>query len=254
VIKHKKAENKLKEYDRLKSEFITNISHELRTPLTIFKNVISNALAGSMGPISPNLCENLKVADEAAERLAGIISNFVGISEIETGNLELNLTRFDLQPVITEALNSLSALIAEKNIKPKFHSSVHELLINADRERILQVLTELINNAIKFTAKDGHIDISAQEMGNKACIQIRDNGPGIGDGEIGKIFDHFVQMNKMVGAGRHGTGLGLSIAKELIEMHGGRIEVQSEPGNGTLVTVFLPLSPQYVPEPEAAKA
>jgi len=250
IIEHKKAEAELQEYSRLKNEFITNISHELRTPLTIFKNIISNALAGGMGPVGPNLRENLKVADEAAERLAGIIGSFVDISEIETGDLKLNLTGFDLQPVIAGALNSLSTLTAEKNIELKLNSPVDKLFIDADRERISQVLTELINNAIKFSAQNGYIEISTETIYNEACIRIRDNGPGIESSEIDKIFDHFVQMGKMIGAGGHGTGLGLSIAKELIEMHGGRIEVWSKPGQGTLVTVFLPLSSQYVPEPE----
>ena len=248
VIERQKAKAELEQYNLLKSEFIANVSHELRTPLTIFSDVVSNALAGVDGPISPNLRKNLEMAEKAVKRLAKIIKNFVDISEIEAGDLKLRITKFDLQAEIHKVLNRLFPLTEEKNIELKLHSSVCELFISADRSRISQVLTELVDNAIKFTQENGNISVSAQQIDNEACIQVCDDGLGIDSSEVDKIFDRFVQMKKMIGAGEHGIGLGLSIVKELVELHGGRIEILSTLGRGTTVTVFLPLEPQCVSE------
>ncbi len=250
VIERKKTMDKLQEFNVLKNEFIANVSHELRTPLTIFKYVISNALAGVNGPISPSLRQKLEIADEAVKRLARVINNFNDISEIEAGNLVLRFTEFDLKSEIIRILNSLLPLTKEKNIELKLNPSICDLPINADCKRISQVLTEIIDNAIKFTKQNGHINISVQKTDSEVYIEVNNDGVGVDVSEIENIFDRFVKVKKTTGAAEHGTELGFSIAKKLVEMHDGRIEVQGRPDHGTNVTVFLPLDPKYVSESE----
>jgi len=240
-----KAEQERKEQDKLKSEFVATVSHEIRTPLTIFKNIISNALAGVMGQLSPRLKENLEIADRTIDRLARIISEFLDISTIEAGRMKLCLTEFDIREAISNVVKSLSLLSEQKNIELTADISDGGYFINADRDRIEQALINLVSNAIKFVPEGGHINIQAKNIGTTVAVEIEDDGPGIKRADLRRIFDRFVQLKKQVGPGEHGTGLGLSITKEIVEMHGGRIEVASEPGRGTTFTVFLPLIGQH---------
>jgi PAS domain S-box-containing protein len=218
ITERKRVEQERKEQARLKSEFVATVSHEIRTPLSIFKNIISNALAGVMGQLSPKLRENLEMANRTINRLTRIVSDFLDISKIEAGKMKLLRTQFDIQLAIADSVNRLGPL---------------------------QALINLISNAIKFAPEDGHVDVRAEVLDGKVAVEVEDDGPGIGSSDLEKIFDRFVQIEKQVGPGEHGTGLGLSIAKEVVELHGGKIEVESEPGQGTTFTIFLPLINQY---------
>ncbi|MHC4417281.1 MAG: PAS domain-containing sensor histidine kinase [Planctomycetota bacterium] len=252
ITERKHAEQERKEHDRLKSEFVATVSHEMRTPLTIFKNIISNALAGIMGQLSPKLRANLQMANKTVDRLARIIGEFLDISKIEAGKMKLHLARFDIQSAVSDAVQTFELLADGKNIELVAHMSDSQLIISADRDRIEQTLINLISNAIKFAPEGGHINVRVKKVDATATVEIEDDGPGIESSGINKIFDRFVQIEKQVGPGEHGTGLGLSIAKELVEMHGGKIEVQSEVGRGTTFTVFLPLASQSVRADDAS--
>ncbi|MHC4389436.1 MAG: sensor histidine kinase, partial [Planctomycetota bacterium] len=244
ITDRKRAEQERKEQERLKSEFVASVSHEIRTPLSIFKNIVSNALAGVMGRINPKLRESLEMANATIDRLARIISNFLDISKIEAGRMKLHLAQFGLCSAIVDTVKALSVLSDEKGVDLKAYMPDCELIINADRDRIEQTLINLICNAIKFTPEGGHISVRTKNLGTAVAIEVVDDGPGIESGDIEKIFNRFVQIERRIGPGDCGTGLGLSIAKELVEMHGGNIEVQSELGSGTTFTVLLPLVSQ----------
>jgi signal transduction histidine kinase len=155
--------------------------------------------------------------------------------------MKLHLAQFDLWSAISDTVKALSLLSEEKGIELKADRPDCELIINADRDRIEQTLINLISNAIKFTPQGGHVGVRVKNLETMVAVEIEDDGPGIETSDIDKIFNRFVQIEKQVGPGDHGTGLGLSIAKELVEMHGGKIEVESELGHGTTFTVFLPL-------------
>ncbi|UCE99528.1 MAG: response regulator [Planctomycetota bacterium] len=245
ITERKWAELERKEQDRLKSEFVATVSHEIRTPLSIFKNIISNALAGIMGQLSPKLCENLEMANRTINRLTRIVNDFLDITKIEAGKMELRRTQYDIQLSIHDTIGSLTQLAEEKNIDLKSYMPGCELVIDADRDRIEQVLVNLISNAIKYTPEGGHVNVRVEAFDKKVAVEVEDDGLGIGSSDLEKIFDRFVQIKKQVGPGEHGTGLGLSIAKEVVELHGGKIEVESELGEGTIFTVFLPLVSQY---------
>ena len=242
ITLRKQVEQEALEQSRLKSEFITTVTHEIRIPLTIFKNVISNALAGLMGKINPKMRENLKMSDKTIDRLARIINDFLDMSKIEAGKMKLNMVQFDIRLVVNEVVKNLAVLAEEKNIKLKTILSDSELPINADYDGIIRVLTNLVNNAIKFTPKGGNINIRTRGFDSKIAIEVEDSGPGIDSNVLKKIFERFVQVERSVGPGFQGTGLGLAIAKELVEFHGGKIEVQSQVGRGTKFTVSLPLA------------
>lgn len=244
-----KANEILKEHDRLKSEFVSTVSHELRTPLCIFKNIVSNAMAGVLGKISTKLYENLIVADKSIDRLSRIIVDFLDITKIGAGTMGLDPVVFDVQSLVSEVADSMRNLSSEKSIKLKTSMSKPEIFINADRDRIIQVLTNLIGNAIKFIPVNGNINVFVTDNHDEVEIAVQDDGPGLSRDEMNKIFDRFVQIHNFKGAGEHGTGLGLTITKELVDMHKGRIWVDSAPGEGCCFHVMLPKYKQDEPDP-----
>ena len=238
----------LKEHDRLKSEFVSTVSHELRTPLCIFKNIVSNAMAGVMGKVSHKLYESLKTADKSIDRLSRIVSDFLDISKIESGVMKLDRVPLRIQSVVSEVTNSLHALATAKGVELSTKMGKQKLLVNVDRDRIVQVLTNLIGNAVKFVPSGCHINVTVASRGDEVEVAVRDNGPGLSKEDMEKIFDRFVQAHNLKGAGEHGTGLGLTIAKELVEMHGGRIWVESAPAQGCCFYFTLP---KYDPQTDS---
>lgn len=250
AIKRKEAEEKLrsaneklKEDDELKNEFISMVSHELRTPLSIFKNVISNALAGVFGQISRKLQDNLEMMDENVDRLGRIIDNFLDISKIEAGRMEINRLDLDLVALVREVVDSFHRLAEDKGVELQgIIPPEVELIVNADHDKIIQVLTNLIGNAMKFVpAKKARINVYVKDLGKEVEVDVEDNGVGIDKDDIGKIFQRFTRIEKTA-ADTHGTGLGLSISKKLIEMQDGRIWVESIPGKGSIFCFALPKS------------
>ena len=243
AVKHKRTEEQLKDYERLKREFIMTVSHELRTPLSVCKGVISNAKANVFGKISSKLQEGLEIADRNIDRLTRTISDFLDISNIDSGKMKLQLAELGLCSVVSEVVEALSPSAAAKNIELKSSVADEELFVDADRGRIAQVLRNLITNAIRFIPENSQITVCVKEGNDdEACVEVADNGSGIERKDVDRIFDRFVQLKKLVGPGEHGTGMGLPIAKALVEMHGGRIWVQSEGGRGCSFCFALPQS------------
>jgi len=243
VVKHKRIEEKLREYDRLKSELAVTVSDELRTSLCIFKSIISNAIAGVLGPISTKLQKNLETADKTIDRLAKVISDFLDISKIETGNVQLQKTKVDIQEVVSEAVFLLTSLAAEKKIKllAPFPSDP-SFAVYADHGLVRQILVNLIDNTIRFSPMGSTICITVRDLENEVQFNMQDTSIGIGSEDISKVFNSFVQSDKYAGPGSHGIGLGLYIAKQLIGAQGGRIWAESTPGQGSIFCFTLPKS------------
>ncbi len=237
----KKVNDRFEEYEQMKSEFVVTVSHELRTPLTIFKNIVSNALAGVSGSIRPKLRKDLEIASGAVDRLAGIISDFLDISRIEAGKFQLRATPIMVQSAVTDAVDMLKSIIADNNMDVEYVMPDAALFINADYDKIVQVFGNLLENAAKFVPNcGGHLVIRVIDAGQDVAIEIEDNGPGIKIKDVNKIFDRFIQVNRQVGAGEHGTGLGLTIAKELVELHDGNIWAENVPAGGAKFSILLP--------------
>ncbi len=231
----------LKEHDRLKSEFVMTVSHELRTPLTIFKNILSNAMAGVMGKVPPKLLRNLEMADEAIGRLTSIINDFLDVSKLEVGKMKMRPETLCVQETIGKLVEMIRFVTDSKQIQLDLRMPDKDLYINADYEQITRVVNNIIENATKFVPeKTGQIAIEVENRGERIGINIRDNGPGIHGDDKEKVFDRFVQVEKHIGPGKHGTGLGLAICRDLIQLHSGRIWIEDNPGGGAIFRILLP--------------
>jgi len=248
VVKHKKTEDKLKEYDRLKSELAVTVSHELRTSLGIFKAFISDAMTGNLGPVGDELQKNLEVADKTIGRLAKIIGDFLDISKIETGKIQLRRAKVDIQQVVSEAIFLLTDVAELKKIKVlASYPPNPNCTMYADHGLMRQIFVNLIDNVIKFSPMGGTIRITVKELEDEVQVNMQDASIGIGSEDISKAFNSFIQSDKYAGPGSHGTGLGLYAAKQLIKAHGGRVWAESTPGQGSIFCFVLPKScPQEV--------
>ena len=240
-LAYKELEEAHKEHERMKTEFVMTIAHELRTPMSIFKNIISNIMEGVLGRISRKQRETLEIADNEINRLARIINDFLDLSKIETGKINFKPTRIVIQSVVSNVVKFLTLLANDKAIKLETLMPEEELFVNADPDRLTQVLNNLIENAIKFVPDcGGQIIVRVKDLDSEIEVNVEDNGPGVASDETDKIFDRFVQVNHQVGEGAHGTGLGLTIAKEMVEMHGGRIWAENTPTGGVNFCFVLP--------------
>jgi PAS domain S-box-containing protein len=235
------ANERLRLDDGIKSELVYTVSHELRTPLTIFRNIVSNAIAGAYGPITEKMYDRLNTAQSNVDRLARIVNDFLDLSKLEAGKMEIRKCKLSINSVIAETLESLKIASSSRNVELKIYLPGTELFVDADHDRIIQVLTNLVDNAIKFSPESGGVvNIRAKDLDGEIGIDIEDNGQGIEPDDISKLFNRFVQIKKQIGPGAHGTGLGLAISKQIVEHHGGRIWAESKPGKGANFCFVLP--------------
>ena len=243
----RKTNQELREYTRLKNDFVITVSHELRTPLAIFKNIISNMLAGVLGSVKNKQRDALETANKEIDRLAKIVGDFLDISKLEGGKMKLSPLMVDVRTIIADAADLLRHLAKSKNIELIVRVPQEELIVEADYDKVIQILTNLLVNAIKFVPNcAGCITIGLKDLGECVEVSVEDNGYGVESDDISKVFNRFVQVTKQVGPGAHGTGLGLAVCKELVELHGGRIWVENTPEGGANFCFTLP---KVLPEP-----
>jgi signal transduction histidine kinase len=246
------ANERLKELDRMKSDFVSHVSHELRTPLTAIKGAVDLVLREVAGPLTEKQIHYLTRVRSNTQHLAGLINDLLDLSKIESGKIELKSRRVSLGGLVHEVVEALRPVAAEKVIA--LETTFHEpsILVWADRDKINQVLMNLIGNALKFTPVQGRVTVSASRNGGESVqVSVSDTGPGVPPEEKEKIFAKFYRVAEVNGENSKGTGLGLAIAKALVELHGGKIWVESEEGHGSTFYFTLPVSgPQDdVPSP-----
>jgi len=229
-----------KEIDKMKSELISNVSHELRTPLSTIKEGIALFYDGALGPLHVDQKDMITMVKKNINWLSRLIDNLLDLSKIESGRMKLKKTLVDISALAKEVSLSLHDRANKKNIALAVIKIKDMLPIYIDRDRISQVLSNLIANSIKFTSANGRIAVGIKDKEKEVEISVSDTGVGISAKNISRLFDRFSQFNRNYGPGEQGTGLGLSISKEIIEMHGGRIWVESEPGKGSTFTLILP--------------
>jgi len=233
---------KLREYNKLKDEFISTTSHELRTPLSIIMGAIRLVLDEIPGKIVPEQRDVLVMAAENLKRLARIVDSLLSISRIESGKLDLEKTNVNICKFIENTVSHYKNLAQEKELSLECEVPKQEILIPLDPDRMQQVLINLLSNSFKFTPKGGTVKVTCSKKEDGISFSVQDSGKGIAKKDMPKLFDKFTQFSRKAGPGEKGTGLGLAIVKRLVEMHGGRIEAQSKINKGTTFTVFLPLS------------
>ena len=236
--KLEKTNKELTKLDQLKSGFIATVSHELRTPLAIIKEGISLILDKIPGEINEKQLKILDVSLHNIDRLARIINSLLDISKIEAGKVELKKVFVSISDTISHAASVFENTIKQKGLELRLDIDKDTEKVYADADRITQVVTNLLDNAIKFTDK-GYIEISCKNKKDFIECSVADTGVGISKENLPKVFDKFQQFGRVAGAGEKGTGLGLSIAKNIIDMHNGSMSVESELGKGTKFTFKL---------------
>lgn len=240
--KLRKVNQELVKVSELKSEFVSHVSHELRAPLSIMKEGVSLILDKIPGPINDAQEKIIFAVKSNIDRLARLINNLLDISKIEAEKIELKKESVDISKLIEQVLLSFNLLVKEKGIELKVFSK-EGLYVYGDADRLIQVFTNLLSNALKFTEK-GAIEILVKELESEFEFTIADSGVGILKENIPKVFDKFQQFDNRAITNVKGTGLGLAITKGIIEMHSGKIRVESELGKGTKFIFTLPKPPK----------
>jgi signal transduction histidine kinase len=234
------ANDRLKELDQLKSEFLSIASHQLRAPITAIRGYAANIADGSYGPVPANLKEPLDTMQETTRLMVNSIEDYLNISRIEQGRMKYEKSDFDVADLAKKVVNELMP-VAEKKGLVLSSKAPEDLIINADVGKIKQVITNLVDNAIKYT-NSGSVTVSVEKVNSIAKITITDTGIGVDPAEANALFEKFQRARGANKVNTTGTGLGLFVAKQLVEGHNGKIRVESDgPGKGTCFIVELPL-------------
>jgi NtrC-family two-component system sensor histidine kinase KinB len=231
---------RLKELDRLKSEFVMAASHELKTPLTSIAMSISLLKEKTADKLEAKESELLSAADEEVQRLKALVNDLLDISKIEAGKMALDFEPVSVELLLERAAGLLQNQAEEKSISLSYSVPDDLPAIRADVSKITWVMTNLISNAVRYTEANGFIKLSAQQAGSQVRISVTDNGAGIPYEYQPRIFDKFVQLK--AGKTPGGSGLGLAICKEIVRAHGGTIWVDSQPGKGSSFTFTVPIA------------
>jgi two-component system sensor histidine kinase BarA len=236
------ANEKLKELDHLKSTFVSVVSHELRTPMTSIKGYVENLLDGLAGALTDKQTRSLERVKHNIDRLTRMINELLDLSKIEAGRLELHLAPIDVVDLVEDVVENYRATARQKSIMLRAVLHAPLPMVRADTDKLHRVLINLVHNAIKFTPEGGEILV---EVGTRGAdfveVTVIDNGNGIPPNELDKIFDKFY-WSKSAPVEARGAGLGLAIAKNLIELHGGSIRVESVLGKGSRFSFTVPVA------------
>ena len=229
------------EINRAKSEFVQTVSHELRTPLTAMKGYVDLLIKEMVGPLSDEQRGFLKIVRDNIDRLTHLVNDLLDISRIETGHVHLSFERVSLGEVVANVTRMLRPRIVEKGHLLATQVPATLPHVRADVNRLTQVLTNLIGNAIAYTPPGGRIDVSARADDRFMVVEVADTGVGIAPEDQRRVFERFFRADQSVVREAKGSGLGLPIVQSLVELHGGRIWVQSELGKGSTFSFSLPL-------------
>jgi signal transduction histidine kinase len=230
----------LERANRHKSEFLTNMSHELRTPLNAVIGFADALDAQYFGPLNDKQSEYVRDISGSGQHLLSLINDILDLSKIEAGKMELELTTFDLEAAVGNAITLIRERALRQNLSVSADISPGLGLVTADERKLKQVLINLLTNAVKFTYPGGWVRVSAMRDKNDVIVSVVDSGIGIPASEHTSVFEEFKQLAATGAAKHEGTGLGLALAKRLVELHGGRIWVESEVGQGAKFSFTLP--------------
>jgi PAS domain S-box-containing protein len=231
---------RLRELDRLKDEFIALISHELRTPLTSIRGYTELLLDGEAGDLTDDQRQFLGVVERNSHRLLHLVGDLLFLAQLEAGKLSLEIGELDLAAVASESVETARPQAEAKGITLTLATGPVPSLAG-DRARIAQLLDNLVSNAVKFTPEGGRVDVRVRRHEDQAILEVRDSGMGIPPEEQELLFERFFRTSTATEQAIQGTGLGLAISKAIVEAHSGRIAVSSDEGAGTTFRVTLPL-------------
>lgn len=229
----------IRKLEQIRTEFVSNVTHELKTPLTSIRGFIETLRSGAIN--DKNVADKfLEIIDIEAERLYMLINDILQLSEIESKQKDSNIGTYNLKSIIEETISILQGVAEKKNISLQ-HDVSDNIKIVANRDRIKQMLINLIDNGIKYNAENGSVGIKAYKAEGKIVIKVKDTGIGIAPEHLPRIFERFYRVDKGRSRSMGGTGLGLSIVKHIVNMYNGDLKVNSEPGKGTEFVIQLPV-------------
>jgi signal transduction histidine kinase len=255
-VRMRQMEGLRKEHERtmgalqIKSQFVSVVSHELRTPLTSIKGSLDLLNSGAMGPVPENMVPLVELATKNSQRLSNLINDILDFQKIEAGEMSYNFDQVDVRALVTEAIgantgyaDSLGVTIQADLPRPD------AVQVFGDESRLMQVMANMISNALKFSPDGGQVIIGYENHGAQVRIFVEDQGEGIAPNSKKKVFDRFSQLDSSDQRKVGGTGLGMNISKQIIDQHNGDIDYVSEPGNGTIFFITLDVyDPLSVPD------
>lgn len=244
IEEERKKLYEITEYDRIKTEFFSNISHELKTPI----NVIFSALQihelmlkdCSFSDTSVDTYKYTKIMKQNCYRLLRLINNIIDTTKIDSGYFDINENNINIINLIESITLSVADYIENKGLTLVFDTDVEEKIISCDPEKIERIILNLLSNAVKFTSCGGKIMVNIEDCIENICIRVKDTGRGIPAEKLTSIFERFVQVDKSLTRDHEGSGIGLSLVKSLVELHGGTISVESKVGYGTEFVIYIP--------------
>ena len=236
---------KLRELDQLKSQFFANVSHELRTPLTMSLAPLESVLRGEKGEISQDTDKYLQIVHQNSLRLLKLINDLLDFSKVEAGKMKLKVAENDIVKLAQILLTSVDSWAERSQIAVEFAAEAGVPRIYFDKDKIEKVILNLLSNAIKFSRPGGKINLRVSRIDEKVRVTVSDNGIGIPEDELHKVFERFSQLDSSASGGHRGTGIGLSLAKELVELHNGEIWVESERGKGSTFAFEFPIGKDH---------
>lgn len=229
----------LEQQDQTRREFVANVSHELRTPLSIIQGY-TEALIDDMAPSEAEKQKYLANIHEEVLRLSRLVAEILDLRRIESGRVEMQTRDVLLTPIVERVVDRFQTLAGEKKINLSLSAFYGQSLINADPDRLEQVVINLLDNAVRNTSPGGIVEVSIQDTRDKLTVSVRDTGQGISYEELPLIWERFYKVDKSRTRCGGGTGLGLAIVKEIVEAHGGNVEVASKPGEGSTFSFTVP--------------
>lgn len=230
---------RLKELERVRTEFVANVSHELKTPLTSILGFVETLKDGAVDD-KENRGKFLQIIEDQSRNLHSLIEDLLFLSKIESHAEVVRRQNVDLETLIQKTLKFFDFQIRDKKIKLELEFSKKPFFLEADPGLLERALSNLIDNAIKYNVPNGNIGIFVSEKSGQTLVQVRDTGLGIAEQDLPRIFERFYRADKSRSRETGGTGLGLSIAKHIVERHGGRVEVSSAPQKGSVFSLYLP--------------
>lgn len=234
------ANEKLKKLDKVKTDFVSTVAHELRTPLAVIKEGVSLILEKVSGDINDKQQEILSMTKTNVDRLGRIINDLLDISRIEAGRMDLKLEQIDFTKLVKEAYTRWKLESDKKDQNFTISVPSYSVNLHADADKMNQILNNLISNAVKYTPTKGYIEINLKDLKDEIVVSVKDRGYGIDKEDLPKLFEKFQRFGSHVQSGSKGTGLGLAITKELVDMHHGKIEVETKLNKGSTFALRLP--------------
>ncbi|OLE55839.1 MAG: hypothetical protein AUG51_01025 [Acidobacteria bacterium 13_1_20CM_3_53_8] len=236
------ANEKLRELSEMKEEFLALTTHDLRSPLTVISGVISFFTSGRLGELTPEQKNMVAMMERNTQSLIELVNDLLDTSKLESGTMKLDFSSIDLRGLMDELRETMEPLAKEKGIFLEESLSPDLPPVKADRPKLRRIIVNLLSNAIKFTPKGGKVSLKAEREDGRIRIYVTDTGVGIAKEDVERLFDKYEQARSRATRGEKGTGLGLYITRQLVELHGSHIKVDSKLGRGSTFSFTMPIS------------